>query len=162
MPASGGATVPSPGTNLAKTKDRAPCFANNPSVRRTQESGSSEILQRSWRILIPRTRPIPYHTESAVSEANTLRKIDPPKLNRPVPASAPAAKRIGKEGTGRPICSANTHASKTTYPWCRRNSSALCMIEPGPGSPLLRCEGSSMPPTASHNKLAQRLPRARR
>src|SRR5712664_2932848 len=112
MPANGGATEPKPGTNFAKTSDRAPCFAKRPSVRRTQESGSSEILQRSWRTLIPVTRPSTYHTESAASAANTLRKIEPAKLKLPDPAKAPAAKRIGRDGTGRPNCSASTQISK--------------------------------------------------
>src|SRR6266566_4995681 len=41
----------------AGPRERAPCFEKRPSVRRTQESGSSEILQRSWRILMPLRRP---------------------------------------------------------------------------------------------------------
>src|SRR5258708_2040258 len=46
MPARGGATVLRPGRNLASRSERAPCFENTPSVRRTQESGSSEILEK--------------------------------------------------------------------------------------------------------------------
>jgi len=34
---------------FASRSERAPCFEKRPSVRRTQESGSREILQRSWR-----------------------------------------------------------------------------------------------------------------
>src|SRR5882672_463077 len=157
MPASGGATVPNPGTNFASTSDRAPCLANTPSVRRTQESGSSEILQSSCRILMPRTRPSVYHTESATKQAATLRKIEPVRLNLPEPASAPAANRIGSDGRGSPICSMNTHASRTVCPWCRRNSNVLCMVDRVPATCLRRYEGSSMPPTAAHHKFGQWL-----
>src|SRR5580693_4838176 len=68
-PASGGATVLRPGRNLAKISERAPCFENTPSVRRTQESGSMEILQRNWRTLMPLRRPSAYHMESAETAA---------------------------------------------------------------------------------------------
>src|SRR6266478_716301 len=67
MPARGAATVPKPGTNLASKRERAPCFEKIPSVRRTQESGSIEILQRSWRMRMPLRRPSWYQMESAVT-----------------------------------------------------------------------------------------------
>ena len=44
-PASGGATVENPGTNLAMSNDLRPHRSNRASVSRTQESGESEIRQ---------------------------------------------------------------------------------------------------------------------
>src|SRR5712692_11684944 len=45
-PASGGATVEKPGTNLATRRDGIPHFSKKEVVWRTQESGDSEIRQR--------------------------------------------------------------------------------------------------------------------
>src|SRR5882724_11562618 len=130
IPASGGATVLSPGMNLASSNERAPCLAKMPSVRRTQESGSREILQRNCRMRIPFLRPRMYHTESAERAAMATKNSEAQKLRWLVPANAPAAKTTGSEGIGRPSCSAKTQASRTTYPCLMRNSSVLC-IEPG-------------------------------
>src|SRR5579859_3796913 len=130
IPASGGATVLSPGINLASSSERAPCLEKIPSVRRTQESGSSEILQRICRMRMPFVRPSIYQKESAVRAAMVTKKSEDQKLRWPVPESAPAASTTGSDGTGSPSCSAKTHASSTTYPCLIRNSRVLC-IEPG-------------------------------
>src|SRR5258707_12728166 len=106
---------------------------------------------------MPLTRPSVYQTESATKQAETLRKIEPVRLNLPEPASAPAANRIGSDGRGSPICSMNTHASRTVCPWCRRNSNVLCMVDRVPATRLGRYEVSSMPPTAAHHKFGQWL-----
>src|ERR1051326_4513137 len=58
MPARGGAMVLRPGINFARSRERAPCLEKTPSVRRTQESGSREILLRNCRIRMPLRRPI--------------------------------------------------------------------------------------------------------
>ena len=57
MPASGGAMAFSPGTNFATTSAQPPYFSKLIWVRRRQESGSSEILQSSFKTFIPRRRP---------------------------------------------------------------------------------------------------------
>src|ERR1700676_2619589 len=114
MPASGGATVLRPGKNLATSRERAPCLEKTPSVRRTQESGSREILQSNCRTLIPLRRPIWYHTESATTAAKTQRKREPKKLSLPTPARAAGGRNKGRDGIGRAICSANTQARRTT------------------------------------------------
>src|ERR1700676_2646212 len=110
MPASGGATVLRPGKNLATSRERAPCLEKTPSVRRTQESGSREILQSNCRTLIPLRRPIWYHTESATTAAKTQRKREPKKLSLPTPARAPAASINGRDGIGRPLFLEKPHA----------------------------------------------------
>src|SRR5437868_12435227 len=112
MPASGGATVPSPGTNLARISERAPCFEKIPSVRRTHESGSSEILHNNCNTLIPRSRPSRYQIESATMHAKTASSSELKKLNLPAPASAPAASSKGREGTGSPSGPATTKAGR--------------------------------------------------
>src|SRR6266446_5597455 len=158
MPARGGATVLRPGRNLANRSERAPCLEKTPSVRRTQESGSMEILQRSWRTLIPLRRPSRYQRESAARAAVRTRRSEAGRFRRLVPARAPAARRSGMEGRGRPTCSAKTQTSKTAYPWWRRNSRVRCILR----GRALRVrsfgnERSSMPPAARHDKFAEGL-----
>ena len=63
---------------------------------------------------MPLRRPSWNQMVSAISEATIAMTSEPKKLKRPVPASAPAANKIGKDGIGSPICSANTHPSRTT------------------------------------------------
>src|SRR5260221_13741550 len=116
--------------NFASSSERAPCLEKIPSVRRTQESGSNEILQRNCKMRMPFFLPSVYQMESAESAAMVTSEIDVQKLSWPVPDSAPAASTTGSEGIGKPSCSAKTHASSTTYPCLIRNSSVLC-IEPG-------------------------------
>src|SRR6266478_2310612 len=127
IPSSGGATVLSPGMNFASNRERAPCLEKIPSVRRTQESGSREILQRNCRMRMPLVRPRAYQKESAESAAMATKNSEAQKLRWPVPASAPAANTTGSEGTGRPSCSAKTQARRTTYPCLMRNSKVLCI-----------------------------------
>ena len=112
-PASGGATVLKPGKNLASRSERAPWVEKRPSVLRTQESGSREILHSNCKTLMPFKRPIRYQTESAHTAAKTQTAKHAKKFRLREPASAPAASNSGSEGTGRPICSAKTQASKT-------------------------------------------------
>src|SRR5258708_17028853 len=113
--------------NFASSSERAPCLEKMPSVRRTQESVASEILQRNCRMRIPFLRPRMYQTESAERAAMATKNNETQKLRWPVPANAPAAKTTGSEGIGRPSCSAKTQASRTTYPCLMRNSSVLCI-----------------------------------
>ena len=54
MPASAGAAVFKPGTNLQISRVRAPYLLKVVSVRRTQESGSIEMRQRRLRTMAPR------------------------------------------------------------------------------------------------------------
>src|SRR5258705_10010981 len=113
--------------NFASSSERAPCLEKIPSVRRTQESGSSEILQRNCRMRMPFLRPRMYQTESAERAAMATKNNEAQKLRWPVPARAPAANTTGSEGIGRPSCSAKTQASRTTYPCLMRNSRVLCI-----------------------------------
>src|SRR5882672_1638592 len=156
-PASGGATVLKPGRNLAISSERGPRFANTPSVRRTQESGSRDILQRSCRTFMPLRRPREYQMESAATAASTTYTSEAKRLRWPVPASAPAASNNGMEGRGSPICSAKTQPSRTVYPCWRRNSTVRCMIRRLRGLLLFRKEKSSMPPLARHHKFREGL-----
>ena len=113
MPASGGAAVLNPGTNLATSRERAPQASNARVVRRTHESGSSEMRHSQPRTRAPPARPIWYQIASLISEADVAAARMSPRLNRSAPARPPAASRIGTAGSGRPICSASTHANTT-------------------------------------------------
>src|SRR3989454_1994896 len=161
-PASGGATVLSPGRNLATSSDRAPCLAKPPSVRRTHESGSSEIRQRNSRIRIPLRRPSSYQRKSAMSAPNSAINNDPPKLRCPVPASAPAARRSGAEGIGKPSCSASTQANTRNEPCFKRKAMALCMESGSTFDSILTNERRWLAPHDRHDKLRQGLAAARR
>src|SRR5882724_11637448 len=66
------------------------------------------------------------------------------------------------EGKGSPICSAKTHPSRTTYPWCSRNSSVRCMWGRGSVLRLFLGERSSMPPATGHDKFGDGLACSRR
>src|SRR6266568_1385924 len=162
MPASGGATVLSPGRNLATSSDRAPCLAKTPSVRRTHESGSSEIRQRNSRIRIPLRRPSSYQRKSAMSAPSNAINNDTPKLRCPEPASAPAARRSGTEGIGKPSCSASTQANTRNEPCFKRKAMALCMENGSTFDSILTNERRWFAPCARHDKLRQGLAAARR
>jgi hypothetical protein len=112
-PASGGAAVFSPGTNFASTRERAPLPLNARSMRRTHESGSSEIRHSQPSTRMPATRPTPYQMVSAINEAAEATTRISGRLSRPVPATPPDASRNGSAGNGRPICSANTQPKTT-------------------------------------------------
>ncbi len=114
IPASGGAAVLNPGTNLAISSERAPRALKSRWVRRTHESGSSEMRHSQLRTRPPRTRPIQYQMVSLTSEATAARTSTSATLSRPLPATAPAASRTGTAGSGSPICSANTQPNTTT------------------------------------------------
>jgi hypothetical protein len=118
-PAIGVATVFGPRRNFAKSRDRAPCFSNISSARRTQESSSSEIRHSIWRTLIPFVRPSSYQMVSGVIALNRHNNSATAMFSRPSPANAPAASKSGTDGIGSPPCSANTQTNTTRYP-CRR------------------------------------------
>src|ERR1700757_3322918 len=65
-PAIGGAAVFRPGMNFATSRERAPYRWKVSSARRTQESGSMEILHRKPRMEAPRRRPSWYQTVSLI------------------------------------------------------------------------------------------------
>src|ERR1700722_2793296 len=88
-PANGAAVAPSPGTNLAINKARAPNLLKRVVVLLTQESGSSDMRQRRFRMEWPRTRPRRNHMRSLQSAAPTARASDVEKEKFPNPASAP-------------------------------------------------------------------------
>jgi len=54
-----------------------------------------------------------YQAMSAMSEAIPDRSRSSAKLSLPAPASAPAARRNGIAGNGRPICSARMEPKTT-------------------------------------------------
>ena len=103
MPARGGAIVLKPGMNLATIKERGPCLEKIVPVRLTHESGSSEMRQSQPSTFAPPSRPMTYQAMSAMSEAIPDRSRSCAKLSLPVPANAPAARRNGIAGNGRPI-----------------------------------------------------------
>ena len=103
-----------PGTNLAISSARAPWTVKAVCVRRTQESGSSEMRHSQPSTRAPPRRPIPYQIVSLTSEASAARTRTSVRLSRPLPASAPAASRTGTAGIGSPICSAKTQPNTTT------------------------------------------------
>ena len=63
---------------------------------------------------MPLMRPSSNQMVSATAQAKTATTRAASKFIRCVPAKAPAASRIGIDGTGNPICSRNTHARSTT------------------------------------------------
>ena len=121
-PASAGASVLNPGMNLAKTRDRTPWRVKKFSVRRTQESGSSEIRHKRFNTRLPRRRPSSYQIRSPTMQAITMRTIAPVRSIFPAPAKAPAKSRTGTAGNGSPICSANTIAKSTISPYWDTNA----------------------------------------
>jgi len=121
-PASAGASVLNPGMNLAKTRDRTPCRVKKFSVRRTQESGSTEIRHKRFNARLPCRRPSSYQIRSPAMQAITVRTIAPVRSIFPAPAKAPAANRIGTAGNGNPICSTNTIAKSTSSPYWDTNA----------------------------------------
>ena len=116
-PASAGASVLNPGMNLAKTSDPTPCRVKKFSVRRTQESGSSETLHKRFNARLPRRRPSSYQKRSPAIQAMTERTITPVRSIFPAPARAPATSKIGTAGKGNPICSAKTTAKTRISPY---------------------------------------------
>src|SRR3989442_314288 len=70
----------------------------------------------------PRVRPIQYQMVSLPSDASAARRRTSARLNRPVPASAPAASKTGAAGIGNPLCSAKTQPETTTEPHPTRKS----------------------------------------
>src|SRR6266478_2707552 len=97
------------------------------SVRRTHESGSSEMRHSHPRTRAPPTRPIQYQAMSAASEATPANARMRPRLRRPLPAMPPAASRTGMAGIGTPICSASTEPKTTRYPYRTRTPIAPSM-----------------------------------
>ena len=108
MPASVGAAVFSPGTNLQMSSVRAPYLVKVASVRRTQESGSSAIRHSKFRTTPPRFFPNPYQKVSASREAKEEARMTKARCIRPCEASAPAASSSGDAGIGSPPCSMRT------------------------------------------------------
>ena len=113
MPASGGAAVLNPGTNLAISNDWAPWTLKVCWVRRTQESGSREMRHSQPSTRPPLVRPMQYQIVSLTNEAIAARANAAARLSCPLPASAPAAIMTGTAGIGSPICSARTHTKRT-------------------------------------------------
>ena len=105
---SAGAAVFKPGTNLQISRVRKPNFVNVDSARRTQESGSSAILQSQFRTMAPLRLPKKYQNVSLNSEPVAATITTTKKFNWCCPASAPAASSSGAAGIGNPICSAST------------------------------------------------------
>jgi hypothetical protein len=105
MPAIGGMNNPIPGTNLEIKIARREYTDCN---LKMYVSGSSERLLKNLRRDSPRRPPKSYQSESLTSDATVAKTNAPAKFRRPNPARAPAAIRIGTEGTGKPICSAIT------------------------------------------------------
>ena len=64
IPASGAAMAFSPGTNFDMSRTFAPFFPKLTCVRRTHESGSSEMRHRTCRTRTPFLRPNSYHMAS--------------------------------------------------------------------------------------------------
>src|SRR5579884_414138 len=114
--ASGTATVLIPGMNLAMTRERLPCLEMKFELRRTQESGSSDIRQSVFSTAAPRHLPIAYQAASPIRHATTARSSALGKLSCPIAESTPAATSIGTAGTGAPNCSAATQANSNAYP----------------------------------------------
>ncbi len=84
MPASAGAAVFSPGTNLQMSRVRAPHFSKRVSVRRTQESGSSAMRQSRLRTTAPRRLPKWYQKMSALRHAAAAVSSTRGRLMRPL------------------------------------------------------------------------------
>src|SRR5207237_8437942 len=71
LPASGGAKVLRPGMNFAATTPRIPYRVKTSCVRRTHESGSSEIRQRRSRTRRPPYRP----NKNQIKSASSTQKV---------------------------------------------------------------------------------------
>ena len=88
-----GANVLNPGMNLAKTREPTPCRVKKFSVRRTQESGSSEIRHRRFNARLPCRRPSSYQIRSPAKQAMMEVTIAPVRSIFPAPAKAPGCKQ---------------------------------------------------------------------
>ena len=117
-PTSGGATVDSPGTNLATSSMRPRQRSKRSSDCFTQESGDSE-MRHSVRITpAPKRRPARYHAVSLSRQAASAASTTPGSSSRSLAASAPATINVGTAGTGAPACSTSTLKNTTSNPYC--------------------------------------------
>jgi hypothetical protein len=73
-PASGGAMMDKPGTNLAMISELTPQRSKRFCVLLTQESGSSEILHKVFSMRMPKISPSRYQPQSAARQASTAPK----------------------------------------------------------------------------------------
>ena len=112
----------SPGMNFATSSERTPYFSNAFSVLRTQESGSSAMRHRKFRILAPRRRPSWNQTLSAIRQAAMPLSTTRTGFSCPLRASAPHASSSGIEGSGSAPCSASSQTNNSAYPWRTTNS----------------------------------------
>jgi hypothetical protein len=112
----GGAMMARPGMNFAMTRELMPQRSKRVCVWLTQESGSSEILQRALRTRMPYLSPIQYQPQSAARHAST----DPVNSSGndipPRAAMAPATMSVGTAGTGSPIWSRSTLTNTIVSP----------------------------------------------
>jgi len=107
-PASGGAIIDRPGTNLAMTSARGPQRSKLACVWLTQVSGVSEMRHRSFITRAPYLRPARYQLLSPMRQAATARANTADAGSRPFAARAPATTSVGTAGRGRPSCSSST------------------------------------------------------
>ena len=122
LPAIGAATAFRPGMNFATSRERTPYFSNAVSVRRTQESGSSAMRQRNFKMRAPRRRPSWNQILSAIRQAAIPLSSTRTGFSCPLRASAPQASSSGTEGSGRAPCSASSQTNNRAYPWRTTNS----------------------------------------
>src|SRR5579863_2614673 len=107
-PASGGAIIDSPGTNLAMIRALTPQRSKLLCVWLTQISGVSEMRHSSFMTRPPLRRPAAYQVASPMMQASSAAANTPAAGRRPAAASAPANSSAGRAGTGRPSCSSST------------------------------------------------------
>src|SRR5205823_7651389 len=117
-------------------------------VRCTQVSGSSEIRQSRDRMRCPRQRPSAYQAKSVARCATNAPPITPAIENLPEPASTPAARSTGADGTGSPSPLAKRRPKTTQSP---RAAISLSTPDMMPQIPEDR-ERCSQPPCAGESE----------
>ena len=110
-PATGGANVASPGTNLAIISVTSRRRPKESWVLRTQTVGSSDSLHKMRKTWWPYLRPIRNQEVSATSEAARQAANASGKLSSCWAERAPAASSTGVAGSGMPNCSTKTQAN---------------------------------------------------
>jgi hypothetical protein len=123
--ASGTATVLTPGMNFANMGDVLPLREMNSALRRTQVSGSRDILQRKRSAAGPPFFPMTYQTLLPMRHAVVPIRRAAAKCSCPLVDRTPAAIKMGIAGRGKPSCSAAVHRNRSRYPCLRQVNQTL-------------------------------------
>ncbi len=102
IPDRGAAMAFNPGMNFATSRTRRPFCPKLTCVRRTQESGSSEIRQRNCRTRTPFHRPNSYHIESPEDRSQKRDHNRQAQIHAARASQCSGGEEHGRGGNGQP------------------------------------------------------------